>query len=356
MPQLRKDPIIGRWVIIATERAKRPTDYCFPGAAEKGELNESCPFCEGNESMTPHELYASRKKGTRPDKSGWLVRGIPSISPFLSMQGDLDRHGKGIYDLMNGVGAHEIIVATPEHDTGTYVKNLTRIEKLTEVLVRRIKELKKDERLKYALIFKNHGEVAGGSNLQHQHLQLIATPVTPLRVKEELVGSRQYYEYKDRCIFCDIIRQELQEKQRVFLDIDGFIAMNPYCSRFPFETWILPKKHSCDFYKIGRSEIKNYSKIFQLTIKKLTSVLGNFPYNAILHTAPFRRRKKRGYWETIEADYHWHIEIMPRLTQVAGFEWGSGFYINPVPPEEACRYLKEAKETLEKKSCGKAKD
>ena len=343
MPELRRDPIIGRWVIIATERARRPSDFSFKEEDEgKSKFAPSkCPFCEGNESMTPPEIYALRDKSTKPNAPGWQVRVIPSVSPFLDIKGDLDRHGKGMYDLMNGVGAHEIIIPTPEHDPGSFMTDLAQIEKLTRVTIKRMQELKKDTRLKYALLFKNHGKSAGGSNIKHQHIQLIATPVTPKRVKEELAGSKSYFDYKDRCVFCDMIRQELSDDKRVFLEVDGFLAINPYCSRFPFETWILPKKHSCDFDAMDESDIAAYSKIFQLTLTKLAKTLGDFPYNIILHTAPFRRRRKKGYWETIEEDYHWHVEIMPRLTQVAGFEWGSGFYINSVPPEDACKYLKE---------------
>lgn len=341
MPELRKDPIIGRWVIIATRRAKRPADYTFSIEAEEAPTDhrKDCPFCEGNESLTLPEIFALRKKGTAPNTPGWSVRIIPSVSPFLSIKGDLDRHGKGMYDLMNGVGTHEIVIPTPRHDAGPFIKDIQQIEKLTEVLIKRMRELKKDPRLKYVLIFKNHGKAAGGGNIRHQHVQLIATPATPKRVKEELAGAKCYFDYKDRCIFCDMIKQELDAKKRVFIHMDGFVALNPYCSRFPFETWILPTKHSCDFDKMTKDEIKSFSKTFQLTLGKLARTLGDFPYNIVLHTAPFRRRKKRGYWETIEDDYHWHIEIMPRLTQVAGFEWGSGFYINSTPPEEAAKYL-----------------
>ena len=342
MPELRRDPIIGRWVIIATGRGKRPSDFSLTETdAVPEKLLKTCPFCEGNESLTPPEIYALRKPGTKANKPGWDVRVVSSISPFLNKKGDPDRHGHGMYDMMNGVGAHEIIIATPRHDSKTFINNLPQVEKITKVIIDRIVELKRDKRLKYALVFKNHGKSAGGSNLKHQHLQLIATPVTPLRVKEELVGARHYFEFRDRCIFCDIIRQELEQDKRVVLDTDDFVAIAPYCSRFPFETWILPKRHSCDFDTMTKKEIKNYSKIFQLTMAKLAKTLGDFPYNIILHVAPFRRRKIKGYWETIEKDYHWHIEIMPRLTHVAGFEWGSGFYINPMPPEDACKYLNE---------------
>jgi len=339
MPELRRDPIIGRWVIVATERAKRPSDFVFAKEEESPLSRRKCPFCEGNESLTPPEIYALRKKDSAPDTPGWQTRVISSISPFLSRKGDLDRHGNGMYDLMNGVGAHEVVIATPEHGSGTFVKDLPQTARLVETVINRMQDLKKDKRLKYVLLFKNHGKVAGGSNIRHQHMQLIATPATPKRVKEELVGSKRYFDYKDRCIFCDMLRQELGQKERVILESDGFVSINPYCSRFPFETWLLPKRHSCDFDTMTKEEIKNFAKAFQMTMKKLTDTLGDFPYNMILHTAPFRTRKEKGYWETIERDYHWHIEIMPRLTQVAGFEWGSGFYINPTPPEAACKYL-----------------
>ena len=347
MPELRKDPIIGRWVIVATERSKRPSDLTRGSLTDQGiglsaKPIKKCPFCEGNEAFTPPEVYALRKEGTGANKPGWDIRVIPSISPFLRMEGELDRHGAGMYDLMNGIGAHEIIVATPKHEAGTFLNDVSQIEKLTGVIIKRMRELSKDTRLKYVLIFKNHGKVAGGSNFRHEHVQLIATPATPKRVKEELTGSKRYFDYKDRCVFCDMLRQELDRDERVVAEQDGFIAINPYCSRFPFETWILPKKHSCDFHKMTKDDIKGFSGIFHTTIKKLTGTLGDFPYNIVLHTAPFRSRKEKGYWETIEQDFHWHLEIMPRLTQVAGFEWGSGFYINPTKPEDACKYLKGA--------------
>jgi UDPglucose--hexose-1-phosphate uridylyltransferase len=345
MPELRKDPIIGRWVIVATERAKRPSDFLISASDSKKKPSPQgakCPFCEGNESLTPPEIFALREKlGPMADKPGWSIRVIPSISPFLKGAGDLDRHGDGMYDLMNGIGAHEILIATPEHNTDTFIKEASQLEKLITVAIKRMQELKKDGRLKYVLLFKNHGKVAGGGVLRHHHLQLIATPATPKRVKEELVGSKHYFEYKDRCVFCDMLRQELEEKKRVMLESDGFVSINPYCSRFPFETWIMPKRHSCDFDTMDKGEIENFSRAFKMTMEKLEKTLGDFPYNIILHTAPFRRGKQKGYWETIKSDYHWHLEIMPRLTQVAGFEWGSGFYINPMPPESACRYLQQ---------------
>ena len=340
MPELRRDPIIGRWVIIATERAGRPSDF---KREEEPASQERCPFCEGNEDKTPPEIMAIRRPGTKPNGPGWEVRIVPSISGYLDAKGDLDRHGKGIYDLMNGVGTHEVIIMTPEHTGGVHSVKGPQMAKVVELLIQRIKSLRDDKRLKYVLVFANHGRIAGGSNLGHLHLQLIATPVTPKRVKEELTGAKRYYDYKDRCVICDMIKQELNEDQRVICKVDGFIAIAPFCSRFPFETWIMPEEHSCDFDSLKKKDIEGLSRLYGHIFTRMNRLLGDFPFNIILHTAPFRRRQKKGYWDTIEQDYHWHIEIMPRLTQVAGFEWGSGFYINPMPPEVACKALREMK-------------
>ena len=328
MPELRKDPIIGRWVIIATERAKRPSDF---RREEEAPSLEKCKYCEGCEDQTPPEVIAIRKPGTKANGPGWEARIIPNSEGFLSPKGELDRHGKGIYDLMNGVGNHEIVIMCPEHTGNVHSFDDTRVAKMIGLLTDRIKQLREDKRLKYVLVFANHGKAAGSDNLGHLHLQLIATPVTPKRVKEELKGSKRYFDYKDR------------EDKRVICKIDGFIAIAPFCSRFPFEIWIMPTGHSCDFDKMSRVSMQNLAKIYKHIFTRMNKVLGNFPFNAILHTAPFRRRQKKGYWDTIEEDYHWHIEIMPRLTQVAGFEWGSGFYINPMPPEDACKALREVK-------------
>lgn len=340
MPELRKDPIIGRWVIIATERAKRPRDF---KVKETEKLLKECPFCEGNEDQTPPEIMAMRKPGTKPNKPGWEVRIIPSISGFLNPKGELDRHGKGMYDLMNGIGVHEILIMTPRHTGNVHAIEEDQVVKAIKILIQRLRKLREDKRLKYVLVFGNHGRAAGGSNLGHLHLQLIATPVTPKRVKEELTGAKRYYDYKDRCVICDMIKQELREERRVICRVGDLVAINPFCSRFPFETWIMPVEHMCDFDGAKELHINDFGKIYKHIFTKMNKLLGNFPFNAILHTAPFRRRQKKGYWETIEQDYHWHIEIMPRLTQIAGFEWGSGFYINSMPPEIACKALKEVK-------------
>ena len=339
MPELRKDPIIGRWVIIATERAKRP-DQFSGGQTEEGPAEKPCPFCEGKESQTPKEIYAIRSKNTPKNEPGWELRVVPSVAPLLMVEGELERQGQGLYDLMNGVGAHEVVIETNQHIANMADLSDEQISRVINCYIDRIVDLEKDQRLKYVLVFKNYGWIAGGGRIKHSRSQLIATPVNPKRVKEELAGAHQYYQYHERCIFCDLIKQELESKDRIIIDIDGFLAITPFAARFPFEIWIMPKKHSCDFTALDPSMRLDLGRIIKKVLLKLKKGLNDPPYNYILHTAPFRRPKE-GYWKTIDQDYHWHIEIMPRLTRVAGFEWGTGFYICPLTPEAAAKFLRE---------------
>ena len=341
MPELRKDPLIGRWVIIATERAKRPVDFVAPH--DEAGAEEACPFCEGREAQTPKEILAIRSNGGAADKPGWTVRVVPSIKPVLRIEGGLNRHGKGMYDLMDGIGAHEIIVESPQHVSNAADLSVEQIHAGLQATVARMTDLERDPRFRYVLWFKNYGSVAGAGRIQHCRSQLIATPVTPLRVKEELIGSRRYFEDKERCLACDLLSQELETKTRVVAESTHIVALCPFASRFPFELWILPKRHSCDFGKARADELTDLAAVFKQLLSRLKVVLDDAPYNYLLHTAPFRNQGgKVGHWKTIEEDYHWHIELIPRLTRVAGFEWGSGFYINPTPPEESAKYLREA--------------
>ncbi len=340
MPELRKDPIIGRWVIVATERARRPSDFAPHSVSEEKYEEPPCPFCAGKEKETPPEIFALRKPGTKPNEAGWDVRVVPSISPALKIEGRLDRRGRGVYDIMNGIGAHEIVIETPEH-----IHNIADLSEgqITDVItsyIERITDLSRDPRFKYVLLFKNYGMAAGGGRIRHARSQLIALPVNPIRLKDELVGARQYFEYKERCIYCDIVKQELEVGKRVVADINGFLAIAPFASRFPFEIWLLPKEHSADLSRLTKDKRVDLAKIYKALLLKLRKALADPPYNIVLHTAPFRI-PKAGYWRTMDEDFHWHIEIMPRLTRVAGFEWGSGFYINPTPPEDAAKYLRE---------------
>ncbi|MBD3167953.1 MAG: galactose-1-phosphate uridylyltransferase [candidate division Zixibacteria bacterium] len=329
MPELRKDPIIGRWVIISTERGKRPSDF---GVTEKRVGNKLCPFCPGNESATPPEILSFRTDNGKPDSPGWTLRVIPNKFPALRIEGDLNRRGHGIFDMMTGIGAHEVIIETPDH----FIDFPDMDEKAAQDVIwayrSRINDLKKDPRFRYIMIFKNFGEAAGAS-LEHAHSQLIATPIVPKRVLEELEGAKRYYQFKERCIFCDIVRQEISDGVRVVSQNDNFIAIEPFAPRLPFETWILPLEHYSTLEDIPEKAIPDLASLLKETLGRLAIALNNAPYNFILHTRPIMDNNNK--------EYHWHIEIMPKLTKVAGFEWGTGFYINPTAPEDAAKYLKE---------------
>ena len=330
MPELRKDPITGRWVIIATDRAKRPTDFIRqpvppPSAGV-------CPFDAGNERKTPPELLAFRSGGGR-DEPGWRVRVVPNKFPVLGIEGELNRQGDGMYDKMNGIGAHEIIIEGPDHFKTLAEMPEKQIEEVLWAARERFNDLKKDKRFKYIILFKNHGEAAGAS-LEHPHSQLIALPVIPKRVKEEVDAARLFYDLKERCIFCDIIRQETAAGTRLVTETDRFTVLAPYAPRFPFETWILPKRHESHFEDADAATLENLAWILRTTLRKIDKVLERPAYNFIIHSAPVQ--------DAPLPHYHWHVEIIPKLTKVAGFEWGTGFYINPTPPEESAKFLREA--------------
>jgi len=332
MPELRKDPIIGRWIIISTERGKRPTDFIVEKNHVRGGF---CPLCPGNENTTPPEVLSySQSSNHTPNKAGWSLRVVPNKYPALIIEGDLNKEGEGLYDKMNGIGAHEVIIETPDHNEPfTYLPK----DRMIQVFVAfrdRLRDLSHDPRFRYVMIFKNYGAAAGAS-LEHSHSQLIALPVLPRMIASELDGSLSYYKYKDRCIFCDIIRQELNKELRVVAENDHFIAIVPFAPRSPFEMWILPKKHFSSYIATEEDMFEPLTEMFSECMRRLDKCIPNVPYNFVLHGAPLRSQPLE--------HYHWHFEIMPKLTMIAGFEWGSGFYINPIPPEEAARYLREAK-------------
>lgn len=335
MSELRRDPVMGRWVIIAPERALRPDQISLPAQERQA---GPCVFCAGEEWRDPNEIYAVRTAGTARNTPGWQVRVLPNKFPVLRIEGKLVREGVGMFDMMAGVGAHEVIAETPDHDLELADLPEAHIEKVMRCYRERMHDLGGDERFKYVLIFKNKGFQAGAT-MVHAHSQLIATPVTPKRVKEELAGSGRYYDFKRRCVFCDIIKQETRlTRERLVFENDTFVVISPFAARVPFEMWLLPKQHSCDFVAITDAEYVGLSAAMKVALSRLRSALKDPPFNYLLHTAPFRR-PRAGYWSTIQHDYHWHFEIIPRITRPAGFEEGSGFYINPVTPEEAAAIL-----------------
>ncbi len=337
MPELRHDPIQRRWVIISSERGRRPLDFHANGEADSEATRKSCPFCPGREHLTPKTIQSF------DDGDGnWRVRVVANRFPALRIEGELDRKAAGQFDRMNGVGAHEVIIETPDHDKGLVDLPVDHIAQVLTAYKARINDLRKDTRLRYILVFKNAGASAGAS-LSHAHTQVMATPITPRTVAVELASAKEHYQVKERCLFCDILAQELETGTRVVKVDDDFITHCPYASRFPFEMHIHPRSHAHDFAGSDDGLLRRLAFHLKEVLRRMNTALGNPGYNFLIHTCPATegRVHRSNYWSTLALDWHWHIEILPRITNVAGFEWGTGFYINPTPPEEAARFLRE---------------
>jgi len=331
MPELRRDPVVGRWVIIDSDHSKGPSEFSREDNTPTRQA--ICPFCPGREHQTPLEVDAVRPNNSPANTPGWMVRTVPNKFPVLSSDGFLQKEGYGIYDQMTGIGAHEVLIETPDHD-----KTLTDLskEEMQAVISQyqgRFRQLSKDSRFKYVVIFKNFGPSAGAT-VEHTHSQVIALPMVPKTVLEELKGAQQYHQHNSRCVFCDMISQEYQDKERIVVENNSFLAFCPYASRYAFETWIIPKGHSADFASTDEVIRAHLAQILQDVLKRAKKALGDPSYNYYLHTAPI------GYADGM--CYHWHIEIIPKLTRSVGFEWGTGLHIVPTLPQDAARYLREA--------------
>lgn len=330
MHELRKDPLLSRWVVVASD-SKLPDEYRV--LPEKAEEN-SCVLCAGREKETPPEIAAVREGNI------WWARVIPNFRPVLHVEGELGRRGMGMYDSMNGIGANEIIIESPYHDKLPEDIGIEQISRVIRLYRSRVADLERDQRLRYILIFKNSGKGAGAI-YSHPHSEVMATPIIPKLIKEELDGAKQYYAYKERCIFCDMMREEARVDERVVFESRDFVAFSPFASKFPFELWILPKRHNCAFQDAGDGEMEDLSLMLTTVLRKMKRVLKDSPYNYFIHTAP-NRIPRRNHWHTLGDDYHWHIEIIPRLLRTSGFEWGSDFFVLTTSPEDAAKYLREA--------------
>jgi UDPglucose--hexose-1-phosphate uridylyltransferase len=332
MHELRKDILLGRWVAVSSA-SRPPSEYDIQRNLENTEI--SCPLCPGRESETPGEIISVRKS----HEPGWWVRALPSCTPVFQIEGDLGRKGIGIYDKMNSIGASEILIESPKHTVRPEDLGIEQMIRVITLYRDRIADLEKDSRLRYILIYKDSGKEAGELH-SHPVSFLMATPVIPKMAKDELDSSKQYFAYKERCIFCDIITEELRVGERIILETRNFIAFCPYAAQFPFESWIIPKRHACAFHEITYDEIEDMGLILMTVLKKLRKTFHEPPFNYFIHTAP-NMVPRRNHWHTLGEDYHWHLEIIPRLTRTSGFEWGSGFYILPTSPEMAAKYLRE---------------
>ena len=330
MPEWRKDPVVDRWVAVSTERAKRPTDYRPPLEQKK---QERCPLCVGHEGDTPPEVMAFRRLGSEPNRPGWWVRVVPNKFPACRVEEDNRVTQEEVYLKRCGVGAHEVIIETTDHEPNLVNQTEWQVAEVIWAWRARSLDLRRDKRLKYISIFKNKGSVAGAS-LEHAHSQLIALPMVPAEIATELAGVRAYRETKGSCVFCDIWRHEAETGERVVVEGERFLSFVPYAARFPFEMWIVPKDHQHDFAQICEAGVHDLAQILRESLRRLAWTVYDPPYNLVLHTAPVN--------DAPGEEYHWHIEILPRLTIIAGFELGTGYYINPTPPEMAAAALREA--------------
>jgi len=329
MPELRKDPIGNRWTIIAPERARRPM------ASGLGEASDSaaCPFCAGNENMTPPEVLVLRDEGDPGRLSSWTARVVsnkyPALVPEVSGPEITDEN----YTARHGFGAHEVIVESPNHLVDITLLGEGQFEAILRAYRERMLALRADERFRHILIYKNQG-IEAGATIEHIHSQLIALPIIPKNVLEELAGAKDYYQSKGRCVFCDLMRKEGQTGERVVTENGRFIAVCPFAPRFPYETWILPKEHSPFFERNTPQDESALAALLRETLIRINRCLSHPAFNYIIHSNPIDE-KGSDY-------YHWHMEIIPKLIRVGGFEWGSGSYINPVTPEHSAQSLRQA--------------
>ena len=326
MAELRKEPVTRMWVVTITDHPKGPSDYLsFKPPYRFHEPEGPCPFCPGNEPMTPPQTFSIGRDG-----GGWAVRVIPNKFPFFHIEGDFNRRPEGMYDLMEAVGAHEIVIETPEHHQNLSTLETDQIGLILLAYRERLIDLEKDQRFQQFLMIKNYPGVFN----RHPHSHLMALPVIPRRIDEEIWGTMDYYKRKERCIYCDIVKEEISLGKRVVLETAHFLVFSPFASRFPFETWIIPKAHSSDFHTIDKEKAEDLSVVIQSLFRRFYQLLSDPPYSLTFHTSPVQTRFHR-------PEYHWHIETRLRVGLREGFEWGTGFFVNPTPPEDAAAYLRE---------------
>ncbi|SNZ02175.1 UDPglucose--hexose-1-phosphate uridylyltransferase [Persephonella hydrogeniphila] len=343
MPELRYNRLNDFWVIISKERAKRPHDYPVEWRKEVDNI-EKCPFEPGREKMTPPEVFAIREEGTQPDTPGWKVRVIPNKYPALRPDEPFYRESEDIHDKMGGFGYHEVIIDTPDHYRHVHDFSVGEIFLILSVYRERMRKLYQNKNIYYVQIFKNHGREAGKS-LYHSHSQLVALPRIPKRIDTQIKQCKKYYIEKERCLLCDEIKYEVKEQTRIVYENKSFVVYTPFASAFPFEMKIIPKKHSHDFAQSTDECLTDLSEAVYVAVRKLDKLFENPPFNMILHTSPPVRDlpSDPNYFYSIDKVFHWYLEILPRMAIHAGFELGTEFFINPTPPEEAARYLREKK-------------
>jgi UDPglucose--hexose-1-phosphate uridylyltransferase len=337
--EVRKDYLLDRWVVIATERGRRPTDFAKQ-QREKAKIS-TCPMCPGNENMTPPSLLVYLKKGRTirkaKDKNGsrhknWLIRCIPNLYPAFAPPKEKNnlkktmKHG----DSIPAIGHHEVLVESPKHDEHPANARLSQLEHVINAYVDRLRELSRKPYVRYVSIFRNHG-IEAGASLSHAHSQIIATPFVPKTVEDELSASKRFWKENKKCVFCEIIKKE-REGPRLILENSKFMVFAPYASVHPLEFWIFPKEHKATLLGLPQNEMKIFAETLKTCLNGLKQLACDPPYNYGFHLTINKDANKY---------YHWHLEVYPKLAIWAGFEKSTGMYINTVTPEAAAKSFQE---------------
>jgi len=331
MSELRRDPLMRRWVIIAPDRRAD----LISRRLERPLLAQTkpCPFCPGNEHMNPQEIYVVRSEQTPHNPQGWAVRITPDRKPLLRIEGTVERRGVGPFDLMSATGAHELVTDTADHSAHWADFDLAQMQRLLGSYIYRYNDLRNDPRFRHVVIMKNYG--APWSRYAHQHSHIVAMPFTPRRIDDEFIGATAYYQHKERCVFCDALQEEERRGERVVAVNEDFVAFAPFASGFPFEVWLMPRRHAPDFGEIGERALPTLAALFKEVMTKLRATLHDPHFSLALHSAPLNGQNRD--------EFHWHWELIPHLSGELGMEWATGVYFNPIAPEDAAACLREGR-------------
>ncbi len=328
MSEWRADPVTGQWTIVADDLPLARRDFVLDGVSRP--LDTPCPLCEGRELTAGHEIAAVRG-ATAADGPGWSLRVVPNRVPALRVEAGMSGAHEGLFIHRPGLGAHEVVVETPRHDVSWYTMTADELARIFTAWRDRMADLRRDGRLRAAVAFKNHG-VEAGARLAHAHSQIVATPIVPPAITHEVEAARRHHTATGVCLFCELVAQERAADVRVVADTTHFLALAPYASRTPFETWLLPVTHSARFDEASAADLAGLAALLRQVLEQVGRELERPAFNAVLHSAPFD--------EPGDGAYHWHLELVPRVLRANGLDVGAGLPINPVPPEKAARVLR----------------
>lgn len=330
MSELRQDPTTKEWVIMATDRRKRPSDFIIQAApAAKPPYVNSCPFCCGNESMTPPAILSF----PGPETGSWRVRAIGNKFPAVTPDGTTARKiEQGCFLSMDGLGVHEVIVESSLHNMTLALMDDIQIGEILAAHHQRYQALAQNPFIKSIIIYKNHGKNAG-TTLDHPHSQIVGTAIVPKHMRTQYEVATSYYDDNGACLYTDLIEHELKAGTRIVMENDRFVVFHPFASRRPFETWIMPRLHQNNFGQASEEDLQNLARVLRTTVLKLYKGLDNPDFNLVIDSAPLGEERTDFY--------QWHLRIIPRIVQPAGFEIGSGIYINPALPEETAKFMRD---------------